>query len=687
MKPSNQATSSNYHDCFKKNQSSLSSSLIITSSSSKNDNHDHLWDALNDVLMEAMILLDPPPATPLSTTTTTTTATSPTSSLTLASVQASYDMLVSFSNYDYFHKEMMSIPSIVNSKNTQQQQKQKQQQIQHKQPEEEANTSFYDSSYTFHDKIILLSDLYRAIIVSSSLLLELMIPPIITKPKNSQKSEDERIDATTTNNDAYGSTTRMLCQTIQRSILLLQRISQIYFLATSKYQKSTTMSSSSTSSLSSSYLPKNMNDKKHIILSMMKPYQYQPTTTTKSNNVKVNDDNDVIVEWHDTLLPKSQHPLLQECFERKELIDLETDVIFGYDDRLISLLLEDYEYYSSTTTNDYDCDNNDMEDPKDDSNSVAQKIVNDNSTNDNDSYHHQPQEQQQQKQQRNSSSQDDDISQHLSLSLNIKEIEKEEEMLLNVAFPDTYNEQSSSQKKIKKQKDGKNSRKRRRRNQEDFNNKRLSHQFTRLTSNFLDICQKNDVLKYIQLPFTSGKEKETYPIVKEGWLLLRHSSPSSSSRNPTKNQDDNMTKYYIRIFKNGIIILCSSMDESKHSSAPTNMSQEEKFMVYELVVGEDIDVPKKCTSIIRNNIFHFQIESVRKLYSTTKSDANTSTSTDGSDDQKYDVSISTIEFAIDRKHGGNYLMEGWEWISVLDECLEIKAATHCLHKTIELFWT
>ena len=708
--------------------------MSVTTSSSNYQDHS-LWDGLNDVLMEAMILLDPPPTTPCSSFTTDTaaaTATTSASSLTLSNVQASYDMLVSFSNHDYFVNDLMSMSSnIVNVKNSQQQQNQQKQQH----PEKfKANIdSSSSSSFTlFQDKIILLSDLYRAIIVSSSLLLE-MTTPTYTLHDMCNDDNDNNGNNNDCDDDSVSSTIKILCQTIQRSILLLQRISQIYFLATDiddtlNHTKSRTMR---TTTSSSPYVPKNTNDKKQIILSMMKPYyQYQPTaaanttttTTTTAiddinNQVKENNDendNVIHVEWHDILLPKSQHPLLQECFERKELIDLETGVIFGYDDRLISLLLEDYEYnYHSSSGCDYDCDyNHIMKDPNYDLKSMDQNNEYNLSIKNNDTYHHQQPQQQQQTQQRqqqqSNNEQNHDISEHLSLSLNIKEIEKEEEMLLNVAFPDTYNDNNQSSnnhsKKNKKQKHGKDSSRKRRRNQEGLNassgywrdgyravddDNRISHQYTtQLPSHFLDMCQENDILKYIQLPFTSHKD-ETYPIIKEGWLLLCQnstSSSSSSSTDPTKkNDDDSMIKYYTRVFNNGIIVLCTtSMNESKHSSSAHIDTSQENLIVYELVVGDDdnFHIPKKCTSIIRNNVFHFQIESVKK-----KSDTATSTD-DSGDENNNDVSnILTIEFAIDQEQGGNYLMEGWKWISVLDKCIETKAATQSLNKLIERCWS
>lgn len=47
-------------------------------------------------------------------------------------------------------------------------------------------------------------------------------------------------------------------------------------------------------------------------------------------------------DWHDDYLPKSQYPLIQECFEREPLIDIQTNIVFGMQDRIVSLKEEDY---------------------------------------------------------------------------------------------------------------------------------------------------------------------------------------------------------------------------------------------------------------------------------------------------------------------------------------------------------
>lgn len=126
----------------------------------------------------------------------------------------------------------------------------------------------------------IISDMYRAIILASSLLLEMCY---------------------WSNNTEYGTLTKpqaeILSNTIIKSIQSLKRIGR--WARYSCHHKGTTNSSI-------------------------------------AHKCTISQD------WHDDYLPKSQYPLIQECFQREPLVDIQTNVVFGMQDRIVSLEETDY---------------------------------------------------------------------------------------------------------------------------------------------------------------------------------------------------------------------------------------------------------------------------------------------------------------------------------------------------------
>lgn len=132
-----------------------------------------------------------------------------------------------------------------------------------------------------------IADFYRTVILASSLLLELCY-----WCQNSSYNQKE-----------YGNLKRdqaeVLCETIIHSIHRLRRMSTIVSCSYQHYLKM-----------------KNTSDDALV------------AALTK--------------DWHDDILTKSQYPLLQECFERQPMMDIETNTTFGMSRRIISLHPDDY---------------------------------------------------------------------------------------------------------------------------------------------------------------------------------------------------------------------------------------------------------------------------------------------------------------------------------------------------------
>lgn len=189
----------------------------------------------------------------------------------------------------------------------------------------------------------IMSDMYRAIILASSLLLEMCY---------------------WSNNNEYGTLTRqqaeILSKSILKSIQFLKRISRLVQFSCHCTQN------------------KGMTVHKSIISQ----------------------------DWHDDYLPKSQYPLIQECFEREPLVDIQTNVVFGMQDRIVSLEEEDYILHEDDHVHD----------------SYEDFIMepNENSQTDDEFYTH------------------DQISQDMDnfpIMMNPKQLEKEELELLKIAIP------------------------------------------------------------------------------------------------------------------------------------------------------------------------------------------------------------------------------------------------------------
>mmetsp|Transcript_10605 Transcript_10605/g.19796 ORF Transcript_10605/g.19796 Transcript_10605/m.19796 type:complete len:294 (+) Transcript_10605:178-1059(+) len=160
--------------------------------------------------------------------------------------------------------------------------------------------AYDDNVHDTHDEkavteiVTTFADLYRALIVSSNLLLEAeTIPPQQVTGAEAAAAAD-RLELVNGDNHKLLSSSlsssispspAILYPTIIQSILLLKRLSHFSYMSH----------------------PKKIND------------------------------------WHDDLLPKSRHSLLLECFQRKIMMDVESDVVFGLEDRLVSLEEVDYD--------------------------------------------------------------------------------------------------------------------------------------------------------------------------------------------------------------------------------------------------------------------------------------------------------------------------------------------------------
>ncbi len=577
------------------------------------------WKVISDNLMDALILLDPPPLCTANVTTKE--AIHSSTSISVHDVMNAHDILLSTSNLIYdidTLSDYLPNPDCSDNNIGSCQMKPSCENNLNQHDIEDDDESQLDTFLvlTFHEKVGHMADFYRAIILSSTLLLEMWNESLITNNAYREGSNESRH-----NIDLSQEQVKRLCQTIQQSILLLQRLSQIIYLATNVI--------SSNPPTASDLYKKNVNEDRQTL-----------KNTILSLNITNDCTNKRLYDWHDYLLPKSSYPLIQECFERKKLIDIDTGVVFGYDDRLISLFIDEYVYIESNN------DNEDLEHSEShmqDKFQLAQRDYDTERKNnlvdtENDGFH----------------SNDQSIIQQLSI--NTKDIEKEEMMLLNIAFPTIDINKNDQRKKHD-----------RKRNylqgpgQQYLNsNSNSIYQVQRkkfevikcaLPRTFIERCKETDIFKYIKIPFTNNDE--TYPIIKEGFLILSTASNLSQYNN---------FRCKVRLFNNGIMML-----QKNEIQSTTNQND---INVYALSSNT-----KKTSTFVHSNIFHFQIDNLISLYC-RDNDVSSCSYKD----------MESIVFAIDKEAGGNFLGQGCDWASSFDACIQVTCAVCCLCKSIKDNW-
>mmetsp|Transcript_18943 Transcript_18943/g.23298 ORF Transcript_18943/g.23298 Transcript_18943/m.23298 type:complete len:665 (+) Transcript_18943:20-2014(+) len=635
---------------------------------------------LSDDLMEAMLLLDPPNFK----------HSESSSELSLHNVRKAYDLLLDTS-------EMMNNDLFCNINNDVKE-------IDGDGDADEVWGGVDHGNVLFYDNISQTADLYRAIILSSTLILETcyndpqQLIDMDTATSDTKKehqritnnNEDHNILYSYSNNRALLSQSHVisLCRTIKRSILLLQRLSHIVYLATISIE-----------------VEINEQNKNFAIL-------------FKSDNM----------DWHDQLLPKSQYPLLQECFDRKDMLDIETGIVFGKEDRLISLNIDDYEYWNFY----YDCNetNNNHIDYDDQCQQQRQKSTHDNDCRmeennmSNIDNVHKDQDNvatfinQDSHQFTDPPNVDGDdhatIDQLQIMSLNPKEIAKEEQMLLNIAFPDTattITETTSTTRNTSK--NCKNHTSKLSQFLQNTKRSRILLHVRHTTRSCSEYSNKPAILKYISLPF--APYGITYPILKQGNLIISdlddddHHQRQFPSSLFQSNSNEKEIKCKVRLYANGVLILSHHSyggdvcDNEKNCLSLSPSSKHNDNIVLCVINTES----KKCSSIIQSNTFHFQLNDVtvfkpeltvnQSNHHDNRNDSVGLLVGEGGDvtqssrlgknnngeqskenfrtrNKKFSQHRQSIKFTIDKEEGGNFLMEGWKWISTLDSCIEMKTS-------------
>ncbi len=558
---------------------------------------------LNNALMEAMVLLDPPFLNRPST-------------LTCTNVTKAHDMLISAANdldmNTYVERTSFITASLDNNDGD--------------------GDGDGDEGGTGRNgnTTIIVADLFRALILSSTLLLE-MCPwqegEEETGGKIINKNTDENMveveSAMNLSSDSPSTTSRgsdiylseldvkRLYRTVRQSILLLQLLSRFAQLASS-------------------------------------------TTSACANSHQCGDN---ISDWHDELLPRSQYPLLQECFQRKELMDVEDNVVFGMEDRLISLNVQDYMY--EYEEGQYGHDGMETESEMGETNNYAQgdeyvageathydiphSHINGHSVNRN----------------RNIGTDFDEMAeadadakeQAISLSLDPNQLRTEEDILLDIAFPETENTPHN-----------KHACKRQRKNKAGIANQNSSK---RTPSPSIQHRLKQDgLLQFILLPFD-----QTCYIVKEGWLILR-ACEIQRHKSVQKDAGTSDLSCYIYLFSNGFLCFYTNTMGFKAGLGLATDPKNENQLLHAFSISAASS--SKPTMVGTHKTFHFTIDELEERRNKA---------------EKCDMDhrMASIVLGVDEEQGGG-LTDGYNWMMTMNQCSKETKEFEQLREAIKQQW-
>ncbi len=305
-------------------------------------------------------------------------------------------------------------------------------------------------------------------------------------------------------------------------------------------------------------------------------------------------------DWHDELLPKSRHPLLQECFEKKPMVDLEENIVFGMEDRLVSLNLADYS----------------AEDVSFHFGKEALSLgANDNVTS-----------------QCPTGTQSEGEGFDLSVSLYQKQLEREESELLDIAFKDDSQHTHGHSATLKK---------------------RTLVSVSRPANELLQRMKKDFLMQHILIPFYGVS-----CVIKEGnivWNEKQQYSPGNS---------DISIHCRLVLFANGVIVIRPNDESSSHNG---NNGFIEAFCLTPI---------SKCVTRPIRNKFYFTIENL--IECTSSFCARTLGKASGKG------AVSML-LGVDENRGGG-LAEGYNWITVLEECTKQVSRFSEVEKMIKQQW-
>uniref|UniRef100_A0A7S3V4H2 Uncharacterized protein n=1 Tax=Chaetoceros debilis TaxID=122233 RepID=A0A7S3V4H2_9STRA len=331
-------------------------------------------------------------------------------------------------------------------------------------------------------------------------------------------------------------------------------------------------------------------------------------------------------DWHDELLPKSQYPLLQECFQRKEMMDVEENLIFGFEDRLTSLEYEDYLYCEkdfhdmSSHTDGFEQEHEIIADDAELYQAIFSKEMDVSDTTDN----------------------------TIPLSFDPKILIKEEESLLDIALPeDRPGSQLHRHRKMLHSDKA----------QDDMENSMGS---TTLSLFFHEKLIKDGIGPFVESPL------HQCCILKQGWLVLKRECVILSGGTVLR-ESTSCTKCYIYLFSNGFIPIYS---QNTSAASPCDST---------VINGFSLTLSSKTRATTMGCIFHFVIDNL------IERNAKVQDCIDEGNNSSRISTITSITLGVDEDEGGS-LAQGVRWMMAIDECIKNMTELNQIHQAISHEW-
>jgi hypothetical protein len=474
------------------------------------------------------------------------------------------------------------------------------------------------------ETVTTVADLYRSIVVSANLLLEVLQQEVPTR----QREEDVRIHGSDEEDDKNAFTTVVIKNSSREQCIP----------SSPKTSKDSSTTCTKTWQQSSSSIRQMKSLHSTIIQSIL--------LLKRLSHLSYMSNPKKYLDWHDDLLPKSRHSLLQECFQRKIMMDVEENVVFGLEDRLVSLNEDEYDSILAqlnSTNNEHE--SADTTFGSCNSNNNFETCLEDVKTFKEDSDDH------------DDDDDDDDDSdmlrcneaeslEEIEMTWNAKELEKEESDLFDIALPGYNYPRNGGEKHAKKKK-----KKRMSTDQDD----QVSYNY--LSRAMIRQLEEIGLFHHVEVPFYG-----TPCIMKQGWLILRLEETINTNlitKNVETAKDGNLSerkdtkKCHVTLLANGVLLL------EFHSDCETI-----KMDIIGNIKMFTVTAITRCTASPSNHTFCFHVNNV--IECKNKNDEQ-STKERSDKDQQKESFLSALLLGVDVEKGGS-LMDGYRWMTVIEDC-------------------
>jgi len=542
------------------------------------------------------------------------------------------------------------------------------------------NNTIVNEHSSWND-LSILADIYRALIVASNLLLELL--PHDDSSSSSDTNNTTQDEQSTKqqqqsscplqclNNDddhilsLTQATIKDILSTIRRSILLLQLLEHVCAIK-SISQRRRYNNSSNGKDLQYEGSGDDIHDYDRSMKDLISNYDWhddgylpQPfthydivdnvgTTATNGNDKKDVQSSNILLECcyrptYPSDPPSSKHE--RNAYTR--------DWIRG--DRIVSLCIDDYQYFDDDGSSMKEVVNNDIGVEDDSFSNTTDNLDLNDQADDTD----------------NSAEEEHGIS----LNLSKAEFEEEEGYLIDIMLADNVQQQNKSTQRSKAQvkRIAKERKKRKRQNK----NKRKQDARCQQLEEQLDVTSDASTVMTNQVkPQSHTREGFLLLICEDKPLnILQHIQNKTSPCNNDNNRRTKSIRIYVTLHPSGLLTIedCSIRKKEKEVEEEGPLISRTRYL--DLFIGTQT----KCQPCIPDGTssFKFQLSNIHLLGASTTSSPSSQSTTSTSLNEQINIMLS-----VDEGTGGNF-MDGFEWVNTISGAANTKSS---LIESIESEW-